>query len=108
MHSDFILIPYGNAFLQLTPAEFAAAMGRGLAPGANSAPATPPLGGEGLVDSADLGKRLGMTAEWCEAAAREGTIPSLRLGKYLRFDPAAVLLEIAENGPAAKVAAGHR
>lgn len=106
--TDFVLVPYGSAFLRLTEAEFAAAMGRGLDPGPKSAPAHPPVAGEALLDSRAMGERLAVTAELCEQMAREGRIPSVRIGRYLRFDPAAVIREFADPRPAAKVAAGHR
>lgn len=105
--SDFVLIPYGNAFLRLTPAEFSAAMGRGLTPGGISAPAQPPVTGEGLLDSQEMGKRLGVTAEWCEGAAKAGDIPSVRVGRYLRFDPVEVLSKL-QNGHADSRSAAHR
>ena len=44
-----------------------------------------------------MGERLGVTPEWCEAAAKTGEIPSLRVGRYLRFDPAQVLASLQKR-----------
>lgn len=103
--ADFVLIPWGSAFLRLTEAEFAVVVGRGLATGEIAAPAHAPVAGDQLLTSEELGKRLGVTAEWCEQAAKEDRIPSVRVGRYLRFDPVAVLREVQNPRPAARLAA---
>jgi len=99
--TDWVLVPWGNAFLRLTPAEFSAAMGRGLAAGPISAPAQPPGTGEGLLDSRAMSERLGVSEEQVEALARRGEIPSVRVGRYLRFDPVEVR-RVLGNGHAVR------
>lgn len=47
---------------------------------------------EALVDSREMARRLGVGDTLVEAMARDGRIPSIRVGeKSLRFQPAAVL-----------------
>jgi len=99
--SGWVLVPWGNAFLRLTEAEFAAAMGRGLVPGPISAPTSPATAGEGLLDSRAMGERLGVGEEQVEALARRGEIPSVRVGRYLRFDPVEVR-RVLGNGHAVR------
>jgi len=52
-----------------------------------------------LVDAKELSHYLGVPVTWCWSAAREGRIPSVRVGHYVRFDLQAVLaaLEGREN-----------
>src|SRR5688572_1083061 len=98
--TDFVPIPWGNDFLQATRAEFDAMLARGLVAGPVGAPTAPPLAGEALVDSKEMGKRLGVPAEWVEGKAKEGAIPSLMVGRYRRFNPTEVLGILRSNGHA--------
>ena len=43
-----------------------------------------------LIDAEQLAKNLGIPKTWIYAAARNGRIPSYKLGKYRRFDEEAV------------------
>jgi excisionase family DNA binding protein len=43
-----------------------------------------------LVDAKVIGERLGVPASWVAAKARDGAIPHVRLGRYVRFDVEAV------------------
>jgi len=95
--NDWVLIPWGNGFLKATEAEFAAIMGRGLTPSASPAPAPRPEAETVLLDARAMGQRLGTTAEWVEAAGRAGRVPSVRVGRYVRFDPRAVLEALGQN-----------
>lgn len=40
-----------------------------------------------LIDAKELAEKLGVPTSWVYRAAREGRIPSIKLGKYVRFDP---------------------
>lgn len=44
-----------------------------------------------LVDPDNAAAILGVTRRWVLDAARRGAIPHIRLGAYVRFDPAAIL-----------------
>lgn len=39
-----------------------------------------------LLTAEEIAKLLGVPARWVAAGAREGRIPCLRLGRYVRFD----------------------
>jgi excisionase family DNA binding protein len=39
-----------------------------------------------LLDAKQAGELLNVPPSWCLAQAREGKIPHIRLGKYVRFD----------------------
>jgi hypothetical protein len=41
-----------------------------------------------LLDAKALGELLGVPPTWLLAQARKDGVPHLRLGKYVRFDPA--------------------
>ncbi len=57
-----------------------------------------------LLDAGELGELLHVPKSWCLQMARDDAIPHLRLGRYVRFDRAAVLEWLAERqsggGPA--------
>ena len=89
--TNLILIPFGAAYLQLTSEEYAAILGRGLAPGPNAAPAVAPVGAAPLLDSRQLSALLGVGDVLIETMARDGRLPAVRIGKALRFDPTEVL-----------------
>ena len=40
-----------------------------------------------LVNSAEIARRFSMTKHWVRVAARQGKIPSVKVGRYVRFDP---------------------
>jgi excisionase family DNA binding protein len=41
-----------------------------------------------LIDAKGAGALLGVPASWVLAQARDDRIPHVRLGRYVRFDPA--------------------
>lgn len=45
----------------------------------------------GLVDARELAELLGVPRGWVYRAAEMEKIPSVRLGRYLKFDPEEVL-----------------
>jgi excisionase family DNA binding protein len=47
---------------------------------------------ERLLTSRELGEWLGVPASWIAREAREGRMPCVRLGKYVRFEREAVEL----------------
>lgn len=101
-----IFIPYGPGFLQLTGEEYTAILARGLAPGPNVAPAVAPVGAAQLLDSRQLSALLGVGDTLLEQMARDGRLPAVRIGKFLRFDPSEVL-RILKAGHADTRSAAH-
>jgi excisionase family DNA binding protein len=47
--------------------------------------------GERLLDAGAVAQRLGVPTSWVAEQARSGTIPHLRLGRYVRFEWPAVV-----------------
>ena len=45
---------------------------------------------ERLLDAKAIADRLGVPESWVRESARSGAIPHVRLGRYIRFDPADV------------------
>src|SRR5687767_2969680 len=81
-----LLVVPGLGCLALDHAEFERAQKRGQ--GLLAPVATPePQGGqqEPLLDSVALAERLCVPATWLEQAARDGRIPSVRIGRRVRF-----------------------
>jgi excisionase family DNA binding protein len=46
------------------------------------------IGVSGLVDAQEAGALLGVPKSWVLAQARKDAIPYVRLGHYVRFEPA--------------------
>jgi excisionase family DNA binding protein len=87
-----IAVEPGGRALALTLAEVEAARARAVELGFGPATAAPvPSTSEPLIDSRQLAKLTGCGAKRLESMARAGTIPSVRIGRSLRFDAAAVL-----------------
>jgi excisionase family DNA binding protein len=97
MASKYLLLPYGSAYLRLTLAEFNTILARGLDDGGIAAPALPLVTPDRLLNSRELAERLGVSADLCEQKAKTGEWPSVRVGRYLRFDPADVLAAVARG-----------
>lgn len=102
--ADLVLIPVpGLGVLALDSEAFVAALvaGTALRPLAESsaAPAAPRL-----MTSEQLGEQLSIPATWLEEAARRDEIPSVRAGKYVRFDPDEVMGSLNPRIASARVA----
>ena len=41
---------------------------------------------ERLLDAKEVAERLGVPETWVRESARSGAMPSVRLGRYVRFD----------------------
>ena len=56
---------------------------------------------ERLLDSKQLGELLGCDATTCEAMARDGRLPSIRIGRLLRFEASVckARLRVTDGGP---------
>lgn len=96
--SDRIFVPLSSGqWLALEPDAFRAALEAGasvMAPPAISAPDDEPL-----MDAAALAAVLAVPVTWVEQAARTGRIPSLGVGRYVRFKRSAVEEALAAQAP---------
>ena len=61
------------------------------------ASSTAPTTAERLLDSKAMAELLGVGDTTVEAMARDGRVPSVRIGKALRFEPRAVLAALRVN-----------
>jgi hypothetical protein len=94
-------LPDGR-WLALEPETFRAA----LVSGAELSPPAAPCGapsGPRLLTSEQLGEQLSIPATWFEDAARRDEIPSVRIGKYVRFDLDEVLASLNPRIASARV-----
>lgn len=82
---SFILIPFGIEFLALSQEAFREALelGRQVAGIENIAKDTKPI--EKLLDADEAGEITGIPPSWFLETARQGKIPHIRAGKYVRF-----------------------
>ncbi len=78
-----ITLEFGGQVLALTDEEFEVARLRGLE-------MMPPGSGHTreseILDASGMEAATGVPATWWAQAAREGTVPYLKLGKYVRFN----------------------
>lgn len=79
MTNDTVFIPFGQQILALTRDEFAQALLRGQQ--LESAPKN-----HQVLTADQLEVITGIPSQWFGMAAREGRIPCLRFGKYVRFE----------------------
>jgi hypothetical protein len=79
-----ILLDFAGQPLALTDDEFEAARQRGLE-------LMPTVAGDGgergseILDASGMEAATGVPASWWLEAARQGTVPHFKLGKYIRF-----------------------
>jgi excisionase family DNA binding protein len=96
--SDRYLVVLGNRLLCLSREAFEAGLREGAAvagtifPGDAAAAAAQPQEavGSGLLSAEAAAAMLSVDAQCLLRQAREGRIPHVRLGRYVRFDPAAI------------------
>jgi excisionase family DNA binding protein len=98
MASQFILLhtPAPFDWIALTPDELGTAQTRArdlIAPLPMGSPTETKIGAamSTLLSAEAAAAVLGVDASWLARAAREGVLPHVRLGKYVRFDPAAII-----------------
>lgn len=51
-----------------------------------------------FITAAELAEHFAVPVTWAWSSARSGRIPSLRVGRYVRFDLDAVLAALAKSG----------
>ncbi len=54
---------------------------------------------EKLVDVREMARLLNVPVSWLYERTRLGTIPCIRIGKYVRFEPAEVLAFFRKQKP---------
>jgi excisionase family DNA binding protein len=94
------LIPYGSAYLQVTEDELATIKARGLAPAPN-VPQHSPDSPERWLNVEQLSQLTSLPESWLSQKAREGEIPSIQCGKYVRFKLSEVetaLMSVRQSG----------
>jgi excisionase family DNA binding protein len=99
--SDRVLVSVpglGTLALDIETYQRALAEGARLAGPSNSAA---PSTEEPALDAAQLAAALGLPVTWVEAASRAGKIPTIRAGRWRRFNRAAVEAALA-NGKGAR------
>jgi excisionase family DNA binding protein len=85
-----VVLP-GVGTLELTHEQFAAALRPIATVPAVQPPNTPPVGsGAALLDAKSVAMVLSLPVSWIREKARQGELPSHRVGRYVRFDLAAV------------------
>ena len=80
-----IVLEFAGQPLALTDEEFEAARLRGLELMPTSSPAAGSEPGAGVLDASGMEAATGVPASWWLEAARQDTVPHLKLGKYVRF-----------------------
>ena len=60
-----------------------------------------------LLTAKQVADLLAVPESWVREATREGRIPHLRLGRYRRYQPAAIDAWLAENRGERKAASGR-
>jgi hypothetical protein len=101
-----LLYAPGFGLLAMTPEELQQAVSRGReatrgidAAALGFAPdGTAPAKPEGLLDAEGMADATGVPASWFESAANRGDIPSIKFGRWRRFDLQQVLQSGALHG----------
>lgn len=97
--SDRVLVPLPDGSWLLMPMnEFTDALSAGSSLAAPPKPAEQPIVTEPLKDSSGIAELLGCHDTLVEQMARDKRIPSVRIGRLLRFEPAAVLAALRGLG----------
>jgi hypothetical protein len=55
-----------------------------------------------LLDAPAMAKRLGVNESWVRSEYRKGRLPGKRFGRYIRFDPVAVIESIEARPDASR------
>jgi hypothetical protein len=93
--NNLILIPFNGAWLALTPEQLQEALAQGQALLGARATATAATAEEKVLDAEGMEHVTGIPASWYLEAARQGRIPHIRAGKYVRYRLSEVLDALA-------------
>lgn len=95
--TDTVLIPLpGVGTLELSREQYEAAL-RPLTPARDTAPPV----SEPLLDAAEMARLVNLPKSCVYEKARTGAIPSIRVGKHVRFNRSAVLAALSTTAQAA-------
>lgn len=97
-----MLIPFGGAWLALTPEQFQTALARAaeLVPAAKAEQGAPVA--DEILDAEGMESRTSIPASWWLEQARKGTLPHIRAGKYVRFELGTVLAALESGNSVAQ------
>ena len=93
-----VLIPFNGVWLALTTEQFRVALEQGQALMGVPATATAPPAEEKVLDAEGMERETAIPATWFLEQARQGKIPHIRAGKYVRFRLGEVL-DALKAGP---------
>lgn len=98
--TDRVLVPLPDGrWIALAPDTFAAGLAAGAAAmAAQSSSGQAKQPDEGLVDADELAKLLKLPKSCLYQKARAGDIPTVRVGKHVRFQPSKVLAKLTAPG----------
>jgi hypothetical protein len=97
MPESLYIVPFGTQVLAMTPSEFRAARERGLPLTGSTTPANG-AAPEPLLTAQEIAQATpGVPSTWYLERARQGQIPHVKLGRYVRFQ----LGKITEHGAVA-------
>lgn len=100
--ADLLLVRGPDGWLALTREAYAAALKAAQVAGCGeiSVERGYPAAPEALCDAVSLAQSLGVPESWVAQAAREGRIPCVRLGRWVRFRRSEVEATLSgANGP---------
>jgi excisionase family DNA binding protein len=100
MSDKVLVVVPGLGALALQPDVYRQALAEG-AVLAGTQNAKSPATDEPLLDAEQLAGKLSIPTTWLEQAARDGRIPCVRAGRWVRFSRAAVEAALAANGKGA-------
>jgi hypothetical protein len=89
------LIPVNGSWLALDREGFAAALEAGARAVPTSDSASPSCAPQKLLTAEQMAEATGTPASWFLSQARIDAIPHVKLGKYVRFDLAAVTAKLS-------------
>jgi excisionase family DNA binding protein len=101
MSDKVLVVVPGLGALALAPDTYRQALAEGAALAGAQQGAKTPAGDEPLLDAEQLAAKLSIPTTWLEAAARDGRVPCVRAGRWVRFSRAAVEAALAANKGAA-------
>jgi hypothetical protein len=93
-----MLIPFGGAWLALTPEQYQTALARGRELVAEPVAEQGAHVADEILDAEGMQGRTNIPASWWLEQARKGEIPHLRAGKYVRFELHRTLEHLTSGG----------
>ena len=95
---SLVLIPFGGEILALSHDEFEQARARGRELMPVQAASVPARTEDRILDAEGMERETAIPASWFLEQARQGKLPHIRAGKYVRFQLAEVLDHLKASG----------